>query len=247
LLIYLKHKFFYSNNFGVTFNRISSHRCSSISASEDLQYVICINGDLYSQNHITYSYDKGLTWQKSEDSKAKWSGIVTNSDFSTILAIKHYSMDYAWHSKDKGKTFSLICRNELNKWGNVCASRDLETIMITDAVTKNAHVSTDKGHSWAQIFNSHMELHSNATTNGCSISWDGYTFGLAYSSADTYISHGCNPDDDYYHCRDTWIHQEIYKKSKDYHTTGIAISKFGKYFYTVDSTKNEIVRAEMEN
>lgn len=66
---------------------------------------------------------------------------------------------------------------------------------------------------------------------------------MAFKDADTNISHGCDPAD-IVHCRDSWIHLEVYSNPKDYDSSGIALSDRGYYFYVVDSTKNEIVRAE---
>jgi len=235
---------FYSSDYGHSFTKVSSYKCSLMAASDDLSGIICIHGNVYEQNHLIYSYDKGVTWSISEGSYAKWSGVATNSDFSVVIAVRRYSENYTWHSTNKGRTFTLICSDELNKWGQLCASRDLETMMLTDSKTKNVHVSMDQGYSWSQIFNSDDSLHSNATVMACSISPDGYTFGLAFKDADTYISHGCDPAVDIVHCRDSWIHLEVYSNPKDYDSSGIALSNFGDYFFTVDSTKNEIVRAE---
>ena len=61
------------------------------------------------------------------------------------MAIKRYSKDYVYASTNYGKSFDLICRNELNEWGCLKGSRDLSTMILTDVNSRNVHVSEDYG------------------------------------------------------------------------------------------------------
>ena len=136
---------YHSKDYGTTFNVRSKHRCSLMAASEDIKNIICINGNPGEINYLLISSDKGSSWEKSESPASEWIGIVSNEDFSHIIAIKKYTFDYVWKSTDKGVTFKLICNNERNEWGNLCSSRDLSVLVLTDAKTLNSHVSEDYG------------------------------------------------------------------------------------------------------
>jgi hypothetical protein len=195
------------------------------------------------------SNDKGLNWYKSETPDAEWIGVVSNEDFSHIVAVKQYNFDYVWMSKDYGVTFKLICNNERNEWGQLCASRDLSVMILTDAKTLNSHVSEDYGKSWQQIFchqkpNGEEKIVKNGTVNACAVSYDGKSFALGFTGGDLYVIHNCAPADDKYQCEESW-RPENTTVTGSFDTRGISLSQYGTHFYSVDAATLEIASGEL--
>lgn len=134
---------FYSKNYGETFHiRSTSRQCSIMAATNDLETVVCIGGDIitesetldddnaetyddddgqtifgdddgvaidgYNHNYLYYSKDSGYTWHKSDAPKARWVGLLSNSDGSWIIGVVRHKLQYTWASSDGGKTYSCI-------------------------------------------------------------------------------------------------------------------------------------------
>jgi len=104
----------------------SNQKCSIMSASSDLENVICIGGTPGNTNSIYYSNDKGKTWSKSTVDKNQWIGIASNSDFSNIVTVVKLSGKYSYGSTDGGVTFNVLADNEKQHWSCMASSRDLE-------------------------------------------------------------------------------------------------------------------------
>lgn len=240
---------YHTKDYGETFSVRAYHKCSIMASSEDLENIICIGGDLGDLNSLLISYDKGSTWKKSETPPAIWMGIASNEDFSHIVAIKKYTFDYVWKSSDKGVTFKLIANNEKNEWGDLCASRSLSVLVLTDYNTLNSHVSVDYGQTWHQIFchqgpSGDERILVNGTVNACSVSYDGASFALGFTGGDLYVIHNCQPADDQAQCESYWRSQNTTIDS--YHDTrGVALSVDGTHFYSVDGSTMEIASGEL--
>jgi photosystem II stability/assembly factor-like uncharacterized protein len=148
---------FYSNDYGATFNiRSRDRECSIMAASNDLKKVSCIGGAIaattatlfgdddgsvdVNHNHIYYSEDGGYNWSKSDAKNARWVGLLSNQDGSWIVGIIKHKYKYVWASIDGGKTYSCINDEERNDWGCLAGSKDLQTMIMTDTVSRNVHI-----------------------------------------------------------------------------------------------------------
>lgn len=174
-------------------------------------------------------------------------GLVSNGDFSKIIAIKRYDLEYVWMSDDKGISFHLICYNELNFWGNLCASRDLQIMVLTDAKTLNSHVSQDHGVTWSQIFcdekpNGDFKISVNGSVNACAVSYDGNSMALGFTGGSLYVINNCVLSEDE-SCEAKWRPQNT--TSGEHDTKGVALSKDGKHFYSVDASTMEIASGQL--
>lgn len=228
---------FYSNDFGDSFTIQSSRTCSIMSASDGLNNVVCINGTPGENNAILYSNDKGKTWIKSKVEKAAWIGVASNSDFTNIVAIVQTSENYAYGSSDGGKTFEVIANNEDHTWSCLAASRDLETMIITDSGSRNAHYSVDGGYNWKQLYNG---IGMTATYKSCAVSGDGKSFALGWDNHAIEIGHDCEISSDHSHCHSSWKDQLHGSSTGSFDTVAVALNDDGTIFYAVDATAMEI-------
>ena len=250
---------FYSNDYGLTFQvRSTDRQCSIITGSTDLQSLQCIGGEVIDSatfsgdddgsdvnyNHLYYSSDGGYNWHKSDASKAKWIGLVSNEDGTWIVGAVSQDMEYAWASSDGGKSYKCINDEESQNWGCLAGSENLKTMILTDKVTKNVHISEDYGFSFTQVFNG-ANLDEKVTINACAVSSDSYekddeliNLALGFSGSSMEVITKCNAHTEKYHCEDQW--QETGDSDSDADTYSVALSSDGKYFYSVDATSMKI-------
>lgn len=229
---------FYSDDYGETFTIQSSRTCSVMSASSDLENVVCIGGTQGETNDILYSSDKGKSWKKSKVAKNQWIGIASNSDFSNIVAIVQTSDDYSYGSTDGGKTFKVLANNEENSWSCFSASRNLEVMIITDENSRNTHYSVDGGYNWKQLYDG---AGMTATYQSCAVSGDGLSFGLGWSGYPMEIEHGCDASSDREHCHDSWVTQRHGSSTGSFDTRSMSFNLDGTILFAVDGNNKEIV------
>lgn len=252
---------FYSSDYGSTFNvRSTERQCSIMAATMDLDNVVCIGGeltksstlsvdddnddgeDLYNYNYLYRSQDGGYTWEQSDSKHARWIGLLSNEDGSWIVGVIRHKLQYAWASDDGGKTYKCINDEEINDWGVVCGSKNLQTMMMTDTVSKNVHISVDYGYTWTQIY-SGADLDDSISINSCAISANSYegtetniNLALGFTGNAMKVVYGCDPHDEFEHCADRWYDTG----NSDSDTYSQALSKNGKYFYSIDSSTMKI-------
>ena len=251
---------FYSDDYGETFSkRSSSRQCSLMASSVDLKTIACIGGEIVSTssgdddddgeddvnyNHLYYSQDSGYTWTKSDSKYARWVGIVSNQDGTWIVGVIKHKMKYVWASSDGGATYSCINDEEINDWGCLCASKDLQTMMLTDTVSRNVHISMDYGYTWTQIYDGE-DQDSSVTVNSCAVSANSYegsdtniALAVGFTGTSMKVVFKCSPHTELAHCADRWI--DTGDDDTDADTFSVALSQDGKYFYAVDSNTMKI-------
>jgi plastocyanin len=156
---------------------------------------------------------------------------------------------YTWASSDYGKTYICINDEEINDWGVICGSKNLQTMMMTDTVSKNVHVSVDLGYTWTQIYNG-SSLDDSVTINSCAVAANSYEgtetkieLALGFSGTSMKVVYGCDPHDEFEHCADRWYDTG----DSDADTYSVTLSKNGKYFYSIDSTTMKIAIGTRKN
>lgn len=248
---------FYSSDYGAAFKVVSTGReCSIMSASSDLQTVVCIGGQLvstsseddgddspaeYNQNHIYYSKDGGYSWSKSDAKNARWMGIVSNEDASWIFAVIKHTMNYVWGSSDGGEHWKLINGEEKNDWGCLAGSKNLNTMILTDVGTRNVHISNTKGYLWTQVYEGEYVLDDSITVNACSVAAysdeddnDSNSLALGFTGQSMQVALDCFDDV----CHDEW--NATGDSDEDADTYSVALSANADYFYSIDSKTSKI-------
>ena len=195
----------------------------------------------YNYNHLYYSTDGGYKWSKSDAKHARWMGLVSNEDGSWVVAIIKHTMKYVWASDDGGKTFFNINKEEKNEWNCLAASKDLNTMMLTDDVSRNVHISFDLGYSWTQVYKGQY-LDDDITVNACAVAAysgesdddDDISLALGFTGQSMKVAYDCNHDT----CLNEW--KDTGSSNSDADTFTVALSGNGKYFYSVDSKTSKI-------
>ena len=200
--------------------------------------------DGYNHNEIYYSSDSGYTWSKSDAVSARWIGLLSNDDGSWIVGVIRHKLEYTWASSDGGATFTCINDEEINDWGDLCGSKNLATMLMTDSVSKNVHISVDYGYSWTQVYNG-ASLDDSVTINSCAVSKESFedgsdddtiTIALGFTGTNKKVVVDCEPHVDKNHCAESWEDTG----DEDVDTYGVALTGNGKFFYSVDASTMKV-------
>jgi len=259
---------FYSSDYGKTFSiRSSDRQCSIMASSIDLKTIVCIGGqvatidtstgddddddnvdddgiDSVNLNYLYYSQDSGYTWHQSNSKHARWIGLLSNEDGSWIVGVIRHKLQYAWASSDGGITYTNINDEEINNWGVLCGSKDLTTMMMTDTSSRNVHISEDYGYTWTQIYNGE-DNDESVTLNSCAVAADSYEdsdtdieLAIGFSGTSMKVVYGCDPHTETAHCADRWY--DTGSSDSSAATYSVALSKDGKYFYSIDASTMKV-------
>jgi hypothetical protein len=122
-------------------------------------------------------------------------------------------------------------------WSCLAASRDLETMIITDSDSRNAHYSVDGGYNWKQLYDG---IGMSATYKSCAVSGDGLSFALGWDNHAIEIGHDCDIASDHYHCHKSWRDQLHGSSTGSFDTVAVALNNDGTIFYALDASAMEI-------
>jgi len=245
-----KHSTYQSTDYGSSWNQISTQHCSIIASESSLEKLACIGGlTTGNNNYIYYSTDAGATWSKSSADPGRYVGLVASTDFGMVSAVKYTNEYYFHNSSDGAVTFSTVGYDENGslRWGSLCGSADLSTMLLTDVKTRNVHVSRDYGANWFQAFNAEsFKLSDSVTLNACAVSSDGNAYAIAFTGAKIYTVFNCPDPATEKQCGGLWVEQDSASSTGVFDTAGLAFSQDGGLFFSVDATNEEIAVGVIE-
>lgn len=243
------HGIFYSSDYGSSWSKLSTQKCSQLASDSALTKLACVGGVVNPNSmpppasYIMISEDGGETWSKATDlDEGEWIGVIADEDFETVVASLYTGVPYFYMSSDGASSFVSSNYSEefiVGEWGSLAGDKDLNHIALTDVYTRNVHLSKDTGNTFFKIYNgADYILGPSVNITSAVVSRDGSAFALGFTAHPLSTVFNCA-----FECSDAWVEQTSAvstSKSSDFSTTGLAISETGKYLFSTDANTQQI-------
>ena len=102
----------------------------------------------------------------------------------------------------------------------------------------------DYGYTWTQVYDG-ANLDKSITINSCAVSANSYegtatniALAIGFTGTSMKVVYSCDPHTEHEHCADMWL--DTGDLDTDANTYSQALSKDGKYFYSIDSNTMKV-------